>query len=87
MMETHGLDDYRTLLTIRQAGRRRDAFITGAVFALAFISALALGMLDRLAGRELYFVAALIAVFGISFLMAWIRLEIVKGSIELINNL
>ena len=48
-MVSNKLNDYLSLLSIRQAGRRRDTVITGGVFL--------------------------------------VRLEIIKGSIELIENL
>ena len=79
--------DYLTILAIRQVGRRRDTVIAGAVFLVSFVSLIALGMLDRLSGRTLYLVATLVACFGASYLRAWMQLEIIKGSIELIDNL
>jgi len=86
-MVTNKLENYLTLLSIRRAGRRRDTIIAGGIFLLSFISLIALGLLDRLSGRSLYLVSALVVVFGIGYLMAWIKLEIVKGTIELIGNI
>ena len=80
------LENYLTLLSIRRVGRRRDFLLTGGIFLVSFIAIIALGMLDRLAGRSLYLVSALVVVFGFNFLIAWVRLEIVKETIELINN-
>jgi len=48
---------------------------------------IAFGILDRLTGRSLYLTAAMTVVFGIGYLTTWVRLEIIKGSIELIENL
>ncbi len=86
-MEPTKLDSSRALLAIRQAGRRRDTYIAATVFVLAFVSVITLSLLDYLARRELVLVIALTAVFGMSFIMAWVRLEIVKAAIELIDNL
>lgn len=86
-MVTRKLDDYRSLLSIRRAGRLRDTRLAGTVFLLAFLSMLALGLLDRLTGKSLYLVSALLVVFGLGYLATWVRLEIIKGTIELIDNL
>jgi uncharacterized membrane protein YhhN len=81
------LENYLALLNIRRAARRRDTFVTGAVFLISFVSLIALGMLDRLTGRSLYLVVAIVVVFGIGYLQTWVRFEIIKGSIELVKNL
>jgi hypothetical protein len=47
----------------------------------------AFGMLDKLTGRSLYLVGMLVVVFGISYLTTWVKLEIINGSIQLIDNL
>jgi hypothetical protein len=44
-------------------------------------------MLDRLSGRSLYIVGAILIVFGFSSLMAWVKLQITNASIEVIENL
>ena len=81
------LHNHIALLSIREAARRRDTFIAGAVFALAFASLFALAMLDRLAGRELGLTVVLTTLFGVSFLMAWVRLEVAKGLLELSSEI
>jgi hypothetical protein len=86
-MTSNKLENYLALLTIRRAGRHRDTFITGGIFLISFVSMIALGLLDRLSGRSIYFVAGMVIVFGFSYLTTWVRLEIIKGSIELIDNL
>ncbi len=86
-MVTNKLENYLTLLSIRQAGRRRDTIITGGIFLISFVSMIALGLIDKISGRSLYLVSALVVVFGISYLMTWIKLEIIKGMIELIGNI
>ena len=86
-MLTSKLENYRSLLAIRRAGRLRDTRLAGGIFLLAFLSMLALGLLDRLTGRSLYLVSALVVVFGFGYLAAWVRLEIIKGTLELIDNM
>ena len=86
-MTSTKLENYLTLLTIRRAGRRRDALISGGIFFISMIAITALSMLDQLSERSIYFSAAMVTCFGISFLMTWVRFEIIKGSIELVENL
>ena len=86
-MTTNKLENYLTLLTIRRAGKRRDALITGGIFFISLISIIVIGMLDQLSERSMYLFAAMVTCLGISFLTTWVRLEIIKGSIELIENL
>lgn len=86
-MVSNKLENYLALLTIRRAARRRDTVIAGGIFLISFIAMIALGMLDRLTERSFYLVVAMVAAFGFSYLRAWIKFEIIKGSIELIDNL
>jgi 4-hydroxybenzoate polyprenyltransferase len=86
-MTTNMLENYLTLLTIRRAARRRDAAIIGGVFVVSFMAMIALGMLDQLSGRSLYLVTALVVTFGFAYLRSWVRLQIINGSIDLIDNL
>ena len=86
-MVSNKLENYLALLTIRRSARRRDTVVTGGIFLISFIAMIALGMLDRLTERSFYFAAVMVVAFGFSFLMAWIKLEIIKGSIELIDTL
>ena len=81
------LENYRALLLIRRAGRRRDLFIAGVIFLVSFFVTIALGLLDRLDGRSVYLITAMVVSFGFSFLMTWVRLEVIKEVIELIENL
>lgn len=86
-MGSNKLENYLALVTIRQKAARRDTFIAGGVFLVSCITLIAVGMLGRLSGRALYLVIAMVMSFGFTFLAAWVKLEIIKGSIELINNL
>jgi uncharacterized membrane protein len=86
-MLSNNLENYLALLTIRRAGRRRDTYFVGGVFIVSLIAVIALGMLDRLSGRSMVFVAAMVVCFGIAYLTTWVRFEIIKGTMELIENL
>jgi hypothetical protein len=86
-MVANSLENYLALLEIRRATSRRDTTLIGAVFIISFIAMIALAMLDRLSGRSLVFVSALVVVFGLAYLTAWVKFQIIKGSIELIENL
>lgn len=86
-MVANSLENYLALLEIRRATGRRDTTLIGGVFIISFIVMVALAMLDLLSGRSLYLVSALVVVFGLAYLTAWVKLQIIKGSIELIENL
>lgn len=75
------------LLQIRQKARRRDALLTGAVFLIAILATVGMGLLGALRGRELYLLMGLLVAFGVSFLMIWVRLENIKSAIELAEAL
>ena len=86
-MATNRLENYLALLTIRRAAGRRDTTILGGTFAVSFIATVALGMVDQLSGRSVYLVTALVFVFGLSYLTAWVKLQIIDGAIEFIDSL
>jgi hypothetical protein len=86
-MVSNKFENYKALLTIRRAARRRDMVVTGGIFLISFMSMIALGMLDRLTERSLYLITAMVVCFGLGYLTTWVKLEIIKGSIGLIDNL
>ena len=86
-MTSNRLEDYLELLIIRQAARRRDMVISGGIFLVSFISFIAIGLLGGFVGRSVYLVGALIVVFGIISLTAWVRLTVISSNIELLENL
>ena len=87
MKNYYRVTNYQDLLTIRRSARRRDATIMGAIFLLSLISTIGIGLVSGLGDREVYLVTAMNVVFGIAFVMAWVRLEIIQGVIDLLNNL
>ncbi len=86
-MSSPKLREYLTILTIRLAARRRDAYASGAIFLFSFIFFVALGLLGRLTDRDSFLSASLVVVFGIVFLMAWVRFTLIQSTIELIKHL
>jgi hypothetical protein len=87
MDEADQLGQYTNLLRIRQAGRRRDARLSGGVFLVSLLVTLGLGLLDEQAGRSLYLLAGLTTAFGLSFVIMWVRLEMIKSTLELLGYL
>jgi len=87
MKNSNLVPNYLDILKVRQSTRRRDVIIMGAIFLFSFISMIAIGLVSGLGSREIYLVGAMNVVFMIIFVMAWVRLEIIKGTIDLLNNL
>ena len=75
------------MLRIRRAAWRRDVIITGGLFLVAAVGALASGLLDAIDGRSAYLVLGVVMPMGFGFLSAWVRLEIVKALMELADTL
>jgi len=81
------IQNYLSLLEIRRKSRRWNVTILGGVFLISILATLAVGLVTGLGDRSVYLVAGIDIVLGLSFLMAWVRLEIVRGTIDLLNNL
>ena len=81
------LTAYRNILKVRESAYRRNLFIAGGFFLFAIFSTLGMGLLTGGDGRSIYLLAGFDVLFIVNFVMAWARLEIVKGNIELIDNL
>ncbi|MBE0409426.1 MAG: hypothetical protein IBX69_06820 [Anaerolineales bacterium] len=81
------INHYKTLLKIRRKARLRDSIIIGGLFIVSLLAMIATGLVTSLGSREVYLVAGINIVLGMSFLMAWTRLEILRESIDLLENL
>ena len=79
--------NYLSLLEIRQKSRKWNTTFLGGIFIVSILATLALGLVTGLSGRSLYLITGIDIVLGLSFIMAWVRLEIVRSSIDLLNNL
>jgi hypothetical protein len=87
-MESAGqLGQYGSLLRIRQDGRRRDARLSGAAFLISLLVTIGWGMVSEEPGRSLYILAGLMVALGLSFVRAWVRLEMINSTLELIGYL
>jgi hypothetical protein len=87
IMNSKNIENYLSILKIRQKAGQRDVNIIAGISLVLFIVSFAFGMLDRLSGRSLYIVGAILIVFGFSSLMVWVKLQITNASIEVIENL
>jgi hypothetical protein len=81
------IQNYLSLLKIRQKSRRWNVLFLGGIFFVVILAMLALGLVNGLSGRSVYLITGVDIVLGIGFITAWVRLEIVRSSIELLNNL
>jgi hypothetical protein len=81
------IQNYLSILEIRQKSRRWNVTILGGIFSVIILATLAVGLVAGLNGRSVYLITGLDIVLGLTFFMAWVRLEIVRSSIELLNNI
>lgn len=81
------IQNYLSLLEIRLSAKRWNVTVLGGIFIVLILVTLALGLVTGLSGRSVYLVTGVDIALGLGFLMAWVRLEIVRNSIELLNNL
>lgn len=79
--------NYLSLLEIRQKSRRWNVTFLGGIFIVSILLTLASGLVTGLSDRSVYLIAGIDIVLGLSFVMAWVRFEIVRSSIDLLNNL
>ncbi len=87
MLDPAQINNYSSLLKIRLSAFRRNTMITGGVFLVSVFATLVIGLLTGLSGRSVYLIIAMNLAFGLGFITSWVRLEVIKGSIELIDNL
>jgi len=80
------IQNYLSLLEIRQKSKRWNLIYISGIFIVSILATLALGLVTGLSGRSVYLITGVDIALGLSFIMAWIRLEIVRSSIELLKN-
>lgn len=78
---------YKALLVIRKTAMQRNMVIIGTIFLISFLAFIAFGLLDKLTGRSIYLTAGIVTCLGIGYLTTFIRLEILKSSIDLMDHL
>lgn len=86
-MNSSKLENYLNLLKIRVRARRRDTLILGVVFWISFTATIILGIIEQLSGRALILVAGMVVVFGFSYLTTWVKLECIRNSIDILDQL
>ena len=77
--------NHMAILKIRRSANRRDTVITGTLFLVSIGLTIIMGLLAGLRGREVYIVTAIDIAIGAGFLMNWVRWEITKEAIELLE--
>jgi len=87
MFSSERISAYHSLLKIRRTAYRRNVFIIGGLLVLVLLATLALGLLTAGDSRTLTIMAGFTIVFILSFMRAWTQLEVVKGNIELIEQI
>lgn len=87
MENSNRIQKFLSILEIRQKSRRWNMIFLGGIFIVVLLATLAFGLLGILNGRSVYLITGVDVVLGMSFIMAWVRFEIVRSSIELLNNL
>lgn len=85
-MNLQRTENYLSLLLIRKIARQRDSLIIGGVFWTSFIAMIFLSLIEQISGKPQIIVGALVVVFGFSYLMVWVRLELIRNTIDLIEN-
>ena len=86
-MASEQLKNQLILLKIRQKAYQRDLIIAGGPFLVSFAATVVAGLTESLNSNALYLLAALITCFGLGFLMAWVRVQVIRGSIETLELL
>lgn len=81
------LEQYAELLRIRQAGGLRNTRITGGIFLVSMLGFVAYGLIAEPIGRSVYLSAAIIATLGLGYITTWVRLEITKNTLELVERI
>lgn len=81
------LSNYLVLLKIRQRAFFRNVLISGGLYLFTILSTTGLLLMTEWNGRSIYLMIIFDVLIVAGFLMSWIRYEIVKGNIDLLNNI
>lgn len=87
MTGTDQLEEHAALLRIRQRAHKRDTIILGSVFWMSVTAIVTLGLLEMIAGRSLFLTVAITTVLGAGYCAIWVRGEINRAEIELLDTL
>ena len=78
---------YLSLLEIRKRSRQWNVNLLGGIFLVAILATLAYGLVAGLNDRSVHLITGVDIALGFGFIAAWVRLEVVNGLIDLLNNL
>jgi hypothetical protein len=81
------LQQYLTLLRIRQSAARRNVMLTGAVFAASIVAGMVWNLVVEPNDRSLFLGIAILVVVGQGFASAWSRLDTLKEIVGLADEL
>ena len=87
MVSNEQFTNYLTLLKIRREVYLRNLYIEGGLFLFSLLATLAMGLVTEWNVRSFYLMCTFNVLLLVGFLMAWVKLEIVKGNTDLMNNL
>ncbi len=87
MEHTDHLSGYLGLLNTRQKINRRNLILGGIVFLSILIVTTAMFLFTAWNARTLWLMGLFDLLFGLNFILAWVRYEINKEKIELVKNL
>jgi hypothetical protein len=87
MMSSDYLQQYTTLLRIRQTAARRNVIIAGVIFGACTFVLLMSNLYIEPNNRSLFLNAILIVCFGLGFVFAWSRFDTISGIIEFVDVL
>lgn len=87
MVSNEQFTNYLTLLKIRREVYLRNLYIEGGLFLFSLLATLAMGLVTEWNVRSFYLMGTFNVLLLVGFLMAWVKLEIVKGNTDLMNNL
>ncbi len=86
-MNREQLTSFVTILEIRRKAYQRNAIIAGCLFLFAILSTIGFGLLTGYDVQPIYTMGGLDILLVVGFLMSWVRLEITKENIELIEHM
>ena len=87
MVSNEQFTNYLTLLKIRREVYLRNLYIEGGLFLFSLLATLAMGLVTEWNVRSFYLMGTFNVLLLVGFLMACVKLEIVKGNTDLMNNL
>ncbi len=85
-MSPDSIQEYATLLRIRQTAARRSAIIAGVLFGASTFAALYSNLSIESDSRTLFLNTILIMIFGLGFVFEWSRFDTIKGILELVDE-